>query len=616
MIAFLTAGASAQGDWAQWQLFLHGGSFGVKDPQFKLDVSFYAWDYPVYRTLLSFGFTAVVFSLLLTIAVHYLTGAIRLQTPGPKITIAARRQLTILVFAFMVFKAVAYWLDRYGLVFSDRSKFTGASYTDIHSLLPAKTILFWITILLALGVLASIWLRSAVLPFIGFVVLIVLSILVSGIYPAIVQQVTVKPNASTKEAPYILRNIDATRQAYGIVTRNAKNSDGAVTYRQYAANANPSATALSSGDATVSNIRILDPNVLSPTFAQQQAQQQNFYGFPAKLDVDRYTVNGVRSDYIVGVRELAAQNLNGQQTNWINQHTNYTHGYGFVAAAANTDVTNPKSAQGAPYADGGIPPTGDLNTAVPLTQPDVYFGELVSDYAIVGAQGTPREFDGDGAKKVTYGGKGGIALSNPFTKLAFAIHDRETNFLLNDAVNASGARILINRDPRQRVEKVAPFLKADGDPYPIVDKTSGHIVWVVDAYTTINNYPYSQRNSLSSLTANSLTTQDRTAGQPNSDVNYIRNSVKATVDAYDGTVHLYQWGGKDPVLNAWKKVFPGLIQKNSVDAGVDPRARALSRGPVRGAAQRARAVPRQQPGDVLQRQRQVDGAEGPGRARV
>ncbi len=558
VIAFLAAGASAQGDWAQWQLFLHGGSFGTTDPQFHLDVSFYAWDYPVYRTLLSFGFTAIVFSLILTVAVHYLSGAIRLQTPGPKITIAARRQLTILVFAFMVFKAAAYWLDRYGLVFSSRSKFTGASYTDVHSLLPAKTILFWITIILALGVLASIWLRSAVLPFIGFVVLVVLSILISGIYPAIVQQVTVKPNASTKEAPYILRNIDATRQAYGIVTRDAKNTAGTVTYRQYAASSNPSSSALTATDATVPNIRILDPNVLSPTFAQQQAQQQNFYGFPAKLDVDRYTVKGKTNDYIVGVRELAAQNLTGQQTNWINQHTNYTHGYGFVAAKASQDVT-----QSNVYADGNIPPSGTLNSAVPLTQPDVYFGELVSDYAIVGAKGTPREFDGDGAKKVTYHGKGGIALSNPFTKLAFAIHDRETNFLLNDAVNASGARILINRDPRQRVEKVAPFLKADGDPYPIVDQKTGHVVWIVDAYTTINNYPYSERNSLSSLTASSLTNQDRTAGQPNSDVNYIRNSVKATVDAYDGTVHLYQWGSKDPVLNTWKKVFPGLIQKNS-----------------------------------------------------
>ena len=352
--------------------------------------------------------------------------------------------------------------------------------------------------------------------------------------------------------------------------------------------------------------------MLSPTFAQQQAQQQNFYGFPAKLDVDRYTVKGKTNDYIVGVRELVRGEPH-RPADELDQPAHQLHARLRFRRRRRPTRTSPRASVA--YADGDIPPSGTLNTAVPLTQPDVYFGELVSDYAIVGAKGTPREFDGDGAKKVTYQGKGGISLSNPFTKLAFAVHDRETNFLLNDAVNASGARILINRDPRQRVEKVAPFLKADGDPYPIVDQKTGHIVWIVDAYTTINNYPYSERNSLSSLTADSLTNQDRTAGQPNSDVNYIRNSVKATVDAYDGTVHLYQWGSKDPVLNTWKKVFPGLIQKNSA---MPSSIREHIRYPE-DLFEVQRSVLEQyhvsQPGDVLQRQRQVDGAEGPGRRR-
>jgi uncharacterized protein len=565
VIAFLAAGASAQGDWAKWQLWLNGGAFGVKDAQFHRDISFFAWDYPVYRTLLSFGFTAVIFSLILVVGIHYLTGAIRLQTPGPKMTLSARRHVTVLVFVFMALKAVAYWMDRYGFVFSSRSKFTGASYTDVHSALPAKTILFWITIILALGVLASIWLRSALLPGIGFVVLLVLSILISGIYPAIVQQVQVKPNASDKERPYITRNIDATRKAYGIVTANAKDRNrGTVNYTTYPADANPSTAALKSTDGTISNIRILDPNVLSPTFAQQQAQQKNFYGFPAKLDVDRYTVGGTTRDYIVGVRELSAARLSGQQTNWINQHTNYTHGYGFVAAAADENVTTSEL-----YADGDIPQTGPLNDAVKLKVPQAYFGELVSDYAIVGAKGSPREFDGDGAAKVTYTGKGGISLGSLATKLAFAVKYKETNFLLNDAVSASGARILINRDPRERIKKVAPFLKVDGDPYPIVDQQSGHIVWMVDGYTTMANYPYSERNSLADLTSDSLTASDRTAGQPNDQINYIRNSVKATVDAYDGTVKLYQWDTQDPLLKAWMKVFPGLVQsKKAMPASI------------------------------------------------
>ena len=164
MIALFSAGASAQGNWATWQLWLHGGSFGVKDPQFHRDVSFYAWDYPAYRLMLGFGFTAIIFAIILSAVVHYLSGAIRLQTPGPKVTPAARRHLTVLVFVFVVLKAIAYWLDRYGLVFSDRSKFTGASYTDVHAVLPARTILFWIALVIAAGLIASLWLRSTLLP--------------------------------------------------------------------------------------------------------------------------------------------------------------------------------------------------------------------------------------------------------------------------------------------------------------------------------------------------------------------------------------------------------------------------------------------------------------------
>jgi uncharacterized membrane protein (UPF0182 family) len=552
VIALLAAGASAQGDWAKWQEWLHSTSFGVKDPQFHLDISFYAFDYPIYRTLLGFGFTAVIFSIILSVGIHYLTGGIRLQTPGPKMTLSARRHLTVLVFVFMALKAVAYWLDRYGLVFSTRSKFTGASYTDVHSALPAKTILFWIAIILALGVLSSIWLRSVLLPGIGFVVLLILSILISGIYPAIVQQVSVKPNASDKERTYISRNITATRDAYGIKTASGSNG-GTVTYEPYQAIAKPDRTAVTDTNTTVDNIRILDPNVVSPTF--NNAQKIGVpYGFSPSLAIDRYTLpdpttgKDVEHDYVVAVREQATgSNLSGSQNNWINQHTVYTHGYGFVAAQADTDVTNGD----APYTEGDIPPTGPLG----LTQPDVYYGQMGNDYSIVGAKGSKREYDANGGANVSYTGKGGVSLSNPLTKLAFAIHYKETNFLLNDAVGASGAKIIFNRDPKQRLEKVAPFLTVDGDPYPIVDPDTGHIVWILDGYTTMANYPYSERQSLSDLTHTSLQ-----KGQKDTQINYIRNSVKATVDAYDGTVTLYQWDKSDPVLKTWMKVFPGLVK--------------------------------------------------------
>jgi uncharacterized protein len=552
VVALFAAGMSAQGNWKSWLLWINGGSFGVTDPQFHRDVSFFAWDYPVYRLMLGFGFTAVIFAIVLTVVVHYLFGAIRLQTPGPKVTPAARRHLTILVFVFMALKAVAYWLDRYGLVFSDRSKFTGASYTDVHAVLQSKTILFWIAVILALGVLASLWLRSALLPGIGFIVLMVLSVLISGIYPAIVQQVSVKPNASSKEAPYILKNINSTRQAYGIV----KTSDpgGTVTYQDYNPTSQPQTSALTPTNPTVSDIRILDPNVISPTVTQQQSGK-NVYGFASKLDVDRYTINGVEHDYIVGVRELDASKLEGTQTNWINAHTNYTHGFGFVAAQANKDVTTIGNQAGA-YEEGGIPQIGPLK----LTNPQTYYGELLPSYSIVGAEGDPQEFDGNGTTKTRYAGSGGVSLSSVVSRLAFAVKYKQTNFLLNDAASAKGAKIIFNRDPRTIVKKVAPYLTVDSDPYPIVDQSTGHVVWMIDAYTTLNDYPYSERQSLSSLTSDSLSTNNKTAVQPNDTINYIRNSVKATVDAYTGKVTLYQWDSQDPVLKAWMKIFPGTVQ--------------------------------------------------------
>jgi len=546
VVTFIAAGMSAQSNWKTWQLWRNGVSFGIKDPQFHRDISFFAWDYPAYRLLLGLAFNAVVFSLLLSLAVHYLFGAFRIATPGPKLTISARRHVTLLVFFFIVLKACAYWLDRYGLVFSSRGKVTGASYTDVNASLPAKMILFWVAVLIALAVLASLWLKSAQIPIISFVVLLILSIGINGIYPAIVQQVTVKPNASDKEVPYISRNIQATRQAYGIVTDT---DGGKVTYQDYKVTTRPDNAALTSSDPTVSNLRILDPNVVGPTFSKFQ-QLRNQYGFANKLDIDRYQVDGQTLDYVVGVRELDDGKLTGNQTNWINAHTFYTHGYGFAAAAASSDVTNTKE-----FTEGNIPPQGPLD----LSTPQVYYGELLPNYSIVGASGSPREYDGADVK-TTYAGSGGVSLSNPFNRLAFGVKYRETNFLLNDAASAKGAKIIFDRNPRQRVEKVAPFLTVDGDPYPAV--VDGRVQWIVDGYTTMANYPYSERQSLSDLTTDSLTATNRTASQANSDINYIRNSVKATVDAYSGKVTLYQWDD-DPVLRSWMKVFPNLIQPKS-----------------------------------------------------
>jgi uncharacterized membrane protein (UPF0182 family) len=542
-LTLISAGSSAQAHWQTWMLWRNGGKFGVTDPQFHKDISFFAFDYPMYRLLLSFAFSAVVFSAIAAAAVHYLFGAVRIQTPGPKLTVAARRHLTVLLFIFLLLKAVAYWLDRYGLVFSERGNVTGASYTDVHVSLKAKTAMFFIALLIAAAVLGSIWWRSAVLPAIGLASLLVFSLLLGGIIPAAVQQFSVKPNASDKEAPYISRNIQATRQAYGIVNST---DGGTVDYVDYNGTAVQTADQVPSDTGTINNVRLSDPNVVEPTFTQQQ-QIQNFYGFSPTLDIDRYTTEGVTTSYVVGVRELDAANLTGNQSNWINEHTVYTHGYGFVAAAANKDVNVKED-----FDEGNIPSQGFLD----ITQPQVYYGELMSGFAIVGANGS-REYDGDG-KTTTYTGAGGISLSSLLNRLAFAVEYKDTNFLLNDAVSG-GSKIIFNRDPKTLVEKIAPFLTIDSDPYPVV--ADGRIVWMLDGYTTMSNYPYAEHETFGDLTTDSLSSSN--GGQVNNQINYIRNSVKITVDAYNGAVNLYQWDATDPILKAWMKAYPGVIKAKS-----------------------------------------------------
>lgn len=301
----------------------------------------------------------------------------------------------------------------------------------------------------------------------------------------------------------------------------------------------------------------MDPNVLSATFRQLQ-QIKPYYGFPESLDIDRYTVNGVSRDAVVAVREL---NIDGNPSrNWINDHLVYTHGFGFVAAFGNT-----VDADGKPnFLVGDLPPTKGLGDF----QPRVYFGENVPDYSIIGGKSdSPVEFDypddssPNGQKNYTYTGKGGVPVGNILNKLIFAIKYGEQRILLSNLIN-SESKILFIREPRERVAKVAPWLTLDGDPYPAV--INGKITWIIDGYTTSSGYPYSRSTSLADATADALTTNSAAVtAQANRSVNYIRNSVKATVDAYDGTVTLYEWDQKDPVLKTWMKVFPDSVKPKS-----------------------------------------------------
>jgi uncharacterized membrane protein (UPF0182 family) len=538
----LISGLAAAGSWRTWLLFANRTAFGTKDPQFHLDLSFFIFDYPFIRMVLSFLFAAILLSLVIAAAVHYLYGGLRFQIRGERATQGARAHLFILVGIFMLLKAVAYWVDRYGIDFSQRGVVqTGASYTDVNALLPAKTVLAVIAVICAALFFAGAIRRNAMLPAVGFGLLVLSAVIIGGVYPAIVQQFVVKPNELTKEGPYLAKEITSTRRAYGLTH---------VQVRPYTAVSSEPTTQLAQQAAALPDVRQLDPGVVSASFQQLQ-QVKGYYTFPGVLSVDRYQVAGssVPQDMVVGVRDMSGPPAG--QTNWINTHLVYTHGFGFVAASADAAAGggNPS------FTERDIPPSGDLT----VRQPRVYFGQGETSYAIVG--GRQRELDypnqsAGGQANTTYRGGGGVPVGSTLNRLLYAIKFREFNILLSGAIDGN-SKIMYIRDPLSRVAKVAPFLTLDGNTYPVV--VGGQILWVVDAYTTTDDYPYSQRISLQQASSNSYSPGGSTDG-PAGQVNYIRNSVKAVVNAYTGAVTLYQWGAHDPVLDTWEKAFPGVIK--------------------------------------------------------
>ncbi|MFC7527809.1 UPF0182 family protein [Actinoplanes sp. GCM10030250] len=562
------AGLSAQNRWSDWMLFRNGGSFGVPDPEFNVDVSFYIFEFPLWRYLLGVGFTAVVLSVLGSLAVHYIFGGVRLQGVGDRMTTAARAHLTSLVAVFVLLKAVAYVLDRRALLLEQHVSpgLYGAGYTDVNALLPAKEILAYISVVVAIAIVvfSNAVIRNLVWPGISVALLAVSAVAIGGIYPLAVQNFQVKPSLFDKEQDYIARSIEATRDAFGLANTEVS---------QYQASSGRPPAGLA-GDTSAQNVRLIDPQLVSQAFTQSQ-QSRGFYDFGEKLDVDRYTIDGKTQDYVVGAREIADEKLTAQQRNWLNRHTVYTHGYGLVAAPANQVCGT-----GLPYFVSGFlgaeARAGNNCTAsndmIKAEQPRIYFGEQSSEYAIVGQSDPeknvefdrPQEQNTDASVLYTYEGEGGVPIGSFFRRLVFAIHNTESNFLLSDAVNDE-SRLMYNRTPRERVETVAPFLTIDGDPYPAV--VNGRITWILDGYTTAQTYPYSQKINLATETRDELTGQGSFA-LARDDVNYMRNSVKATVDAYDGTVKLYEFDEKDPVLKAWNKAFGGdlVVPKDEIPA--------------------------------------------------
>ena len=548
----LIAGLTASGEWGTYLLWRNSTPFGIDDPQFGIDLSFFTFTLPFVQFLLAYGFAVVLISLVAVVIVQYLYGGLRLQPKGDRASGAAQSQISLFIGLFVLLKAVSYWFDRFALDTQSQqlvAGFTGLTYTDVNAVLPALNILAAVSLLVAALFFVNVFRRRWAIPAIGAGLLVVSSIVVGTLYPMIVQQFQVRPSELVREQPYLERNIEATRDAYDIADAEITDYPGTV--------APPTASVLTASAGTLNAIRLLDPAVVSPTFNQLQ-QIRGYYSFNNTLDVDRYDLEEGRRGAVVAVREINLAGIPDGQRNWTNDRAVYTHGYGVVAAYDNTALNN-----GQPdFFENDIPSEGELDIA----QPRVYFGELSPPYSIVGApEGTPPvelDYPDDqsptGQKTNTYDGTGGVPMGSLFGKLLFATKFQDANILLSDLVNED-SRMLWDRDPLTRVEKVAPWLTLDQDPYPVV--AEGGIKWVVDGYTLSNEYPYSSRVSLSEATSDSVSTRTLpSALLPRDQANYMRNSIKAVVDAYNGTVTLYAWDPSDPVLQTWMKAFPGTVE--------------------------------------------------------
>ncbi|WP_350349520.1 UPF0182 family protein [Agromyces sp. G08B096] len=545
------AGVATSTRWELTLTWLNRTPFGETDPQFGFDIGFYVFELPFYRSVVGFASAVVLLSAILVVATNYLYGAIRISGREVVISKSARIQIAVTAGLYLLLQAVSIWFDQYATVTEQGSLITGAAYTDVNAVIPGRGILAAIAVGVAILFFVTAVIGRWRLPLVGTALLIVSSLIIGSLYPWVVQRFQVDPSERALEEPYIQRNIDLTRDAYGVAD---------IEEIPYEAKTDAEPGALRSDAETTASIRLMDPAIISPAFNQLQ-QFRQYYQFPSDLDVDRYELeDGSTQDTIVAIRDVALEGL-GDANTWYNSHIVYTHGYGLVAAAGNQ-----RSADGQPvFLQSGIPSTGALGDF----QPRVYFGESSPDYSIVGAPegADPVELDypggSDGADQTqtTFEGDGGPKLDNAFTKLIYALKFQSEQIFLSDAVTTD-SQILYDRNPLDRVRKVAPYLTLDSDTYPSV--VDGRIVWIVDGYTLSDQYPYSDKVSMSEAIADSDLPTPTLAFD---EVNYIRNSVKATVDAYDGSVTLYAWDEQDPILETWQKVFPSTLKPMSEMSG-------------------------------------------------
>lgn len=574
-------GAGAGSRWQDWILFRNSVDFGIEDAQFGIDLGFYVFELPFIRFVINWLFTAFVVVLIITAAAHYLNGGIRMNTPGERVTPQVKRHLSFLLAVLALLKAADYWYQRYSLNFSSRGVVDGASYTDVNAQLPALQLLILISLCAAVLLIVNIWRRGWVLPVVAVGLWAFVAIAMGNVYPALYQRLRVEPNELEREAAFIDRNIEATRLAYGFAELD---DDGQqLQIREEEFNFDPDDASegpltpelLRENRGTLENIRLLDPGIVSPTFSKLEVERDQFE-FAEDLDVDRYMVDGEERVTVVAAREL---NLAGVRSGWENQHISFTHGYGLAVAPANvvTDEGEPA------FAVGGLPTAIDDSIDVGLTgeetfQPRIYVGEGLGGYAIVGTERCEVDFPlTSGAspeveetvdiaadpdedlpvdceqssgrnQEYAYTGNDGVRAGGILRRAAFALRFQDLNPIFSGLIK-DDSKFIYNRDVHSRARELAPFLDFDADSYPAI--IDGRIVFILDAYTTTSAYPYSQSADRSSLPSDS---------DLRGNFNYVRNSVKVTVDAYNGDVNFFIVDETDPIVQAYQKAFPDLFK--------------------------------------------------------
>jgi uncharacterized membrane protein (UPF0182 family) len=539
----LLAGIGTKGEWNNWVLFLHRTNFHQSDPLNHLDYGFYIFQLPFIKFLVGWLFAAVIVVIMVTALAYYLNGGINFQATGNRVGLQVKTHLSVLLGILALIKAAGYYLDRLSLVLSRRYVVNGATYTVVHALRPADLILI-VVALFAVGLfLYNIRQKGWLLPGVAVGVWILVYLLVGVAYPAFIQAVRVAPSEITRERPYIADNITATQDAMGldnVTTSDQTIGESPINASQVTGN---SASA-QANQLALHNVRLLDPQYIAPAFNKDQ-EIRGYYRFQS-LDIDRYKLNGKLTETLLAPREL---NPSGVPGGFVNQKLEYTHGYGAALAPANEDGVDGSGAVN--YSLSDLPPTGQPSLSV---QPRIYYGAASPSGSYVIAHSKQPELDYENPvtqQEVTnsYQGSGGVPAGSLLRRAAFALRFGDPNILLSGQIDPA-SRVMYYRNVTERAEKAAPFLQFDNTPYAVV--LNGQIDWILDAYTTSNNFPYAQEADTSRV-------GQATDSLGTTTFNYVRNSVKVVISAYSGKMRFFVVDPTDPVIRTYEKAFPDLF---------------------------------------------------------